>query len=195
MSPQKLLPNIIKYQKAPLEIGQMEKQLTLLQQKEDIDVMKYPIKQIQIQENHVYMQGLVLKNNQKTLRDKLINSELNIQGNSVTNSIKILGVEKISKDQVLKPWWNELFVEKSKKLWYPKEIDLQDVDLNSLNCSSPFTTHNLLLQTQKQQTQIKNSQINSMFILEDIIEKENGIEYNENDQDKDSSDSESEENL
>ena len=85
-------------------------------------------------------------------KDKFLSLEKNIL---ITNLSKILDQGLISKEKELKPFWNSLSVENSKKLWLPTEKDLLVLDSNSLstffpNCQMPkswFSTKVVIPQT------------------------------------------------
>lgn len=61
----------------------------------------------------------------KTYKDKLICSKNNSQ---IINYIKKLEVGLIEKEKNLKPFWNNLSREISKKLWLPTKTDCADCD-------------------------------------------------------------------
>jgi IS605 OrfB family transposase len=65
-----------------------------------------------------------------TSKDKYYTCKKNIQP---TKLLKILDQVSISKEKVLKPFWNSHTEENSKKLWLPTKIDSVDLDMNSSN--------------------------------------------------------------
>ena len=71
-----------------------------------------------------------LKNNKKIWIDKLNTSNQNTHN---TQSSQILEAESISKEKALNVFWTESSKELSRKLWSPKETDLQGLDSTCLN--------------------------------------------------------------
>ncbi len=72
----------------------------------------------------------VPKNKLMILKDKKICSDPFIL---TTSWSKILGAELTLRGEDCKKFWNELCLERSKKLWFPTEIDCVDLPLTSLN--------------------------------------------------------------
>jgi putative transposase len=92
-----------------------------------------PKQTISMQESH-------LKNNQMTLKDKLLYFKKPIPAMKLS---KTLLQESILEDQGCSRFWKKSLEETYQKLWLPTEIDSLVLDLNFSNSSSPTSMSNL----------------------------------------------------
>lgn len=67
----------------------------------------------------------------------------------IIDLLRIVDQELISKEKVLKPFWNSRCQENSKKLWLPIKTDCVDLDLTLSNSFVPRTVQNSLYLTEK----------------------------------------------
>jgi hypothetical protein len=108
------------------------------------------------------------------LKDKFNICHLNIQDIKLS---QILDQELISKEKVLKPFWNQSSLEMSKKLWLPTKIDYQDLGLNYSSGCFQNIKSNSWFSIERFQTMKKNFQKicyqSSMSFLPELMEVEN----------------------
>ncbi len=129
--------NIIKCLKKLYDSDLFQEKLTLLLHHVDIiDIKSFLSMQITLTEKKLFMQESLPPNKKRIWKDKLDLLKKNFLN---IPSLKILVQDSILKEKDSSPFWNKLCKEKSKKLWLPTMIDLQELDLN-LFCSSVNTS-------------------------------------------------------
>ena len=121
-----------------------------------------------------FMQELVPKSKITIFKDKSAFSNTTIL---TTNLLQIVLQELISKEKVLKPFWNQQCKEISTMLWLPTETDYQDSDSSLSNGSSNQTMENSQFWIRNlKNPEMKNSQKtcypSSMSLTVDKWEKE-----------------------
>lgn len=79
--------------------------------------------------------SFVMQEYLQIIRKKILNDKLNSYKKLIKKlkSFSTLVLDLISKEKVLKPFWNEYTKEKSKKLWLPIKTDCVDLDLKLSN--------------------------------------------------------------
>jgi len=140
MSTQKKHLNIIMYQNRPYDPGVYKGKSNISLQKEVIADIVSP-KPMNVKTNPLKKSSMLvcrLKNNGVISIDRSNTYNPNIQN---IESSPILEVESISKEKDSRGFWKASSREQSGKLWFPKETDLQGLDLSCLNGFSRSTTH------------------------------------------------------
>lgn len=106
------------------------------------------------------------KNNKTIWNDKSLFTSQNIL---TMRFSQMLGVVLIGKEKVFKPFWNNVCLEESKKLWYPTKTDCVDLDLNSSSLSLKKTEYNSpFWMIEKENHLSKNSQKTSVPLYTSI---------------------------
>lgn len=148
MSVPKKLNTIITSHTKHSDNGLLKDILNLNKHKEDIEDIISIFKTLTNEEKS-HIQEFLQINNLKNYKHKLNLLKNNIQ---IMKLLKILDLESTLKEEVLKPFWKGSLKEKYKKLWFPIETDLQDVDLNSSNLYLNGLNANSQLYQKKNQT-------------------------------------------
>jgi len=138
MLPLKRLQNSSVYQKPVSGIGQITEKSNIPKQKEAIEgtSLNHPIQTslVNLKKDNPTQKSSIaefhLESSSKISIDKKTSSSTNIQ---TTKSLKTSVQESTGKEKVLKGFWKESSMEKSKKLWLPTETALQDSDTHCLN--------------------------------------------------------------
>ncbi len=159
--------------------GQKKEKLNISKPKEDIDVIKLSkkLKKKTIQkEEDTSMLECHLKNKKETYKDKLNSSKEDIQ---IMKLSQILEADLTSKEKDSEKYWNNYSEEISKKLSYPKMIDLVGLEQkNSLYDCLNYSKENLQsLEKEYIQAQTKNCPTTYWKLLQsspqDTTEEEN----------------------
>ncbi len=157
MLQQKRPVNIIKSVQKLLDTGQIMEKSSLLEQKEGIVDIKYPVPENTEKITNICTQGSLQKSRKEILKDKSNILEKNIQ---ITKLSEMLAADLISKDKVSEKYWNSFSAEISKKLLLPHQIDL--AVLEQENFSAGFSNTSVegfqFLKTRTTKILSKNSQ-------------------------------------